>query len=137
LLRQPLDENTITTGTLKGLGTPRKDLTSQVQMIQESFLRAVMFQRGDRLKISKEELANAKIYVGFEALRLGLIDELGTKSDAIGKAAKLAHIRNYKVVSLNDVPTAGLTFSLSVDESIFNSSTNTVPLNYYVYINPE
>jgi len=135
--REPLDENIITTGTLKGIGTPRKDLTTQIQMIQESFLRAVLFQRQDKIKISKEELADAKVYIGFEALDLGLIDELGTKSDAIKKAAKLARVSNYEVTELNQEVPIRIVISLSVDQSILNSSTNTVPMNYYLYINPE
>ena len=135
--REPLDENIITTGTLKGVGTPRKEQTRQIQMIQESFLRAVMFQREGKLKLSKEELADAKVYVGFDALKLGLIDALGTKEEAIKKASKLAGITNYKVIELNEEPVVGITISLSVDQSILNSSTNTIPLNYYLYLNPE
>jgi len=135
--REPLDENIITTGTLKGVGTPRKELTRQIQMIQESFLRAVLFQRGDKLKLSKEELANAKVYVGFDALNFGLIDALGTKEEAIKKAAKLARISNYKIIDLNEEPSIVITISLSVDQSILNGSTNTVPMNYYLYVNPE
>jgi len=135
--REPLDENIITTGTLKGVGTPRKELTRQIQMIQESFLRAVLFQREDKLKLSKEELANAKVYVGFDALNLGLIDALGTKEEAIKKAAKLARISNYKIIDLNEEPSIVITISLSVDQSILNGSTNTVPMNYYLYLNPE
>ena len=135
--REPLDENIITTGTLKGVGTPRKELTRQIQMIQESFLRAVLFQRGDKLKLSKEELANAKVYVGFDALNFGLIDALGTKEEAIKKASKLAGITNYKVIELNEEPIIKITISLSVDQSILNSSTNTIPMNYYLYLNPE
>ena len=135
--KEPLDENIITTGTLKGVGTPRKELTRQMQMIQESFLRAVMFQREDKLKISKEELADARVYVGFDALNFGLIDALGTKEEAIEKAAKLARISNYEVMELNEELVIEITISLSVDQSILNSSTNTVPMNYYLYINLE
>lgn len=134
---EPLDENTITTGTLKGVGTPHKELARQIQMIQESFLRAVIFQREGKLKLSKEELADAKVYVGFDALNLGLIDALGTKEEAIKKAAKLGRVSNYEVIELNEEPMIKITISLSVDQSILNSSTNTVPINYYLYLNPE
>jgi len=135
--REPLDENIITTGTLKGVGTPRKEQTRQIQMIQESFLRAVLFQRGDKLKLSKEELANAKVYIGFDALNFGLIDALGTKEESIEKAAKLARITNYEVIDLDEESAVEITVSLSVDQSILNGSTNTVPMNYYLYLNPE
>ena len=106
-------------------------------MIQESFLREVLFQREGKLKLSKEELANAKVYVGFDALNFGLIDALGTKEEAIKKASKLARITNYEVIEMNEEPIITITISLSVDQSILNDSTNTVPMNYYLYLNPE
>lgn len=135
--KEPLDENKITTGISKGVGATKKDLASQIQMIQESFLRAVLFQREGKLKISKEELANARVYIGFEALNLGLIDSFGTKFDAIKKASKLARILNYEIAELNEEPLTTITISLSIDESILNSNTNTIPINYYLYLNTE
>ena len=70
---------------------------------------------------SKEELADAKVYVGFDALNFGLIDALGTKEEAIKKASKLAGITNYEVMELNEEPVVKITISLSVDQSILKS----------------
>ncbi len=72
------------------------------EMIKESFLRAVISQRGERLKISKAELSKARIYIGIEALRYGLIDEIGSSSDAIEKAAELAGIKRYERLDINE-----------------------------------
>ena len=132
-----ITENIVTTGPFKRVGTSRKEFVNQIDLIQENFLRAVLFQRGEKLKLSKEELGEAKIYIGFDAVKFGLIDALGTFEDAIRKASKLAHIANYKVVKLNKEAEGVIIILLSVNQSILSSNTNTVPLNYYLYINPE
>lgn len=132
-----ITENIVITGPFKRTGTSRKEFINQIGLIQENFLRAVLFQRDEKLKLSKEELGEGKIYIGFDAQKLGLIDSLGTFEDAVRKAAKLAHIANYDVVKLNKETGITITILLSVNQSILSSSTNTVPLNYYLYINPE
>ena len=132
-----ITENIIVTGPFKKAGASKREFINQIGLIQENFLRAVLFQRGDKLKLSKEELGEAKIYIGFDALKFGLIDTLGTFEDAVRKAAKLAKIANYEIVNLNKKPGITVIILLSVNQSILNSNTNTVPLNYYLYINPE
>ena len=81
--------------------TPRRDVVNWLEMVKESFLTVVISQRGDRLKISKEELSKAAIYIGMEALRHGLIDDIGSSSDAVKKAAELAGIKRYGRVDIN------------------------------------
>ncbi|MBI2831429.1 MAG: S49 family peptidase [Chloroflexi bacterium] len=98
--REQLSEDTIGSGPLK-MFTPRRDAVVWLEMIKEGFLRAVVSQRGDRLKLSKEELSKGGIYLGMEALRHGLIDEIGSSSDAVKKAADMAGLRRYEVVDIN------------------------------------
>jgi ClpP class serine protease len=78
------------------------EVVSQLEMLKQSFLQAVMFQRGEWLKISKEELSKAGVYNGIEAVKYGLIDEIGSSEDAIQKTAELAGLRNYGVIDIND-----------------------------------
>lgn len=132
-----ISENTVITGPFKKTGGSKKEFLNQIGLIQENFLRAVLFQRGEKLKLSKEELGEAKVYIGFDALKFGLIDSLGTFEDAVRKAAKLSGITNYDVVSLNKESLIITIRLLSINQSILSSNTNTVPLNYYIYINPE
>lgn len=99
--RQALSEDIASSGPYK-TATPRRDVINWTEMIKESFLRAVISQRGERLKISKAELSKARIYIGIEALRYGLIDEIGSSSDAIEKAAELAGIRRYERLDINE-----------------------------------
>ena len=56
---------------------------------------------GGTLQISRDELAEGRIYPGMVAVRLGLVDEIGGQSDAIQKAAELAGISNYDFVDVN------------------------------------
>ena len=99
--RQEPFENIASSGPYKRT-TPRRDVINWTEMIKESFLRAVISQRGERLKISKAELSKARIYIGIEALRNGLIDEIGSSSDAIERAAELAGIRGYERLDINE-----------------------------------
>ncbi|MFQ5887192.1 MAG: S49 family peptidase [Candidatus Hydrothermarchaeales archaeon] len=137
-LTQPerLDEDTILTGPFKDMGSSREGYTRQGEEIKESFVRAVMTQRGDKLKMSRAELSQAEIFVGMDALKLGLIDEIGSNEDAYDKAAELAGIRNYRLVNINDELGISLTKGavFMVNESVLNE-TNTVPVHYFIYRN--
>jgi len=42
------------------------------------------------------------VYMGLQALRMGLIDDLGANSEALVKAADLAHLRAYEVTDLTE-----------------------------------
>ncbi|MFQ6135708.1 MAG: S49 family peptidase [Candidatus Hydrothermarchaeales archaeon] len=134
--REVLDERSITTGPFKEMGASREDYVKHVEEIKESFLRAVVTQRGDRLKIDKVRLSKGELFLGIDALRYGLIDELGSNEDAYDKAAELAALRNYELVNINEE----LGISLGprpvffVNESLFEK-TNTVPVHYFIYTN--
>ncbi|HZQ46440.1 MAG TPA: signal peptide peptidase SppA, partial [Verrucomicrobiae bacterium] len=51
--------------------------------------------RGNRLKKPIDELAGGRVYTGKQALELGLVDRLGTMSDAVAFAAGQANIKDY------------------------------------------
>lgn len=130
---EKLEENALTTGPYKEMGSARRYWSYQTQLIAENFYKAVTTQRGARLKMSREELARAEIYIGSEALRLGLIDALGTTSEAIDRAAQLAGVANYEIVDVNKA--LGITKPLAlfyVNESL--NATNTAPIYYYLYV---
>ena len=98
--RLELDEDVLTTGPFKSTGGSRGKYTDVLEVVRQKFVTEVIAQRGDRLRLSEEELSRAEVYTGIESLRYGLIDDIGTRIDAIEKAAQLAHIRNYGVVEL-------------------------------------
>jgi len=51
--------------------------------------------RGNRLKKPIDDLAGGRVYTGKQALELGLVDRLGTMSDAVAFAAAEAKIKDY------------------------------------------
>ena len=83
--------------------------------------------------MSEEELSRAGIYTGTESLRYGLIDDIGTKTAAIEKAASLAHLRNYEVVELPVSTPFYFTILGSLDMETLKSRTGLVPAYYYLY----
>ena len=77
----------------------REYYQSMVDVINETFMETVASGRS----LSMEQvraLATGLTYTGIEAVQNGLADEIGTREDAIAKAAELAGMRTYAVVSL-------------------------------------
>jgi protease-4 len=97
----------------------------QTDMIKEGFFQAVMLGRGDRIKVGPEVVLSGQIWIGTEAVRIGIADAIGTERDAINKAADLARVANYKTVELREL--AGSTNSAY---SFFIQSPQGVTLPY-------
>ncbi len=134
---EELDEDVGTTGPFKATGGSRRKVMGWLEMVRREFVEAVMSQRGDRLKLSDEELSRAEIYIGVEGLRNGLIDDIGTRTAAIEKAASLAGLRNYGVVELQIVKPPLFFFFSSSDLEVLKSQTGLAPLYYYLYFEQE
>ncbi|MBI5955660.1 MAG: S49 family peptidase [Chloroflexi bacterium] len=104
ILRLPEEElpseRELTTGPYKSQGASRAGYIRKTEVVKEGFVGAVIHQRGERLKASREELSKGEIYLGIEALELGLVDGIGTATDAMEKAAELARLVRYQVVDV-------------------------------------
>ena len=94
-------EYIIYTGPDKLFGSNRRAWISTLDMLKQSFAQMVITERGDKLRISKEELVEGRLYAGMEAVRLGLADEIGDQTEAIEKAAEMAGITDYELVDVN------------------------------------
>jgi len=90
---------TIKQGKYKDAGSTDRELTDeekalleeQTRQIYELFIADVA--AGRKLDLSKvRDLATGWVYLGEEAKKLGLIDEIGTYSDAVKEAAKMGKI---------------------------------------------
>lgn len=94
----------MSSGPFKLSGGSRFDRVQQLERVKEAFVLAVMHQRENAelnpLQIDAETVAEARIYLGSEAVSLGLVDAEGGRSDAIAGAAELAMLRDYDVVDL-------------------------------------
>ena len=94
-------ESVLDSGPYKISGFTREEWISTLEELKEMFAQLVASERGDKMRISKDELAEGRIYSGLRAVQLGLVDELGSNADAMGKASELAGISNYALVDVN------------------------------------
>lgn len=88
---------------------------NMVNQINETFIQTVAEGRG----MSTDEvraLATGMTFTGMEAVENGLADEIGTKEDAVAKAAALAGVSTTKTVYLQN-PTSSLNDLLSLMSS--------------------
>lgn len=94
----------LSSGPYKLEGGSRFDQIHQLDLVAQSFIRNVAGQRAaspvNPLTLSLEELGEARLYLGSEALALGLIDGEGGRGDGIQTAAELAGLADYEVVDL-------------------------------------
>ena len=95
------DESVLATGPYKLSGFSRGEWFGIIEDLKEAFAQIVVSERGDKLRISQDELVQGRLYSGMHAVRLGLVDELGGDSDALEKAAELSGISNYGLVDVN------------------------------------
>ena len=101
LIPSPPRENVITTGPFKVGGGTRRHFVGLTDELKRAFVSMVVAERGSKLRISPEEITQAKIYSGVEGVNLGLVDAIGGDTEAIEKAASLAGISNYDLVDVN------------------------------------
>ncbi|HVN14878.1 MAG TPA: S49 family peptidase [Anaerolineales bacterium] len=107
-------EDIISTGPYKLWGSPRDTYLREIEMIKQGFFQAVTLGRGDRLKVGSDVILRGQIWTGTEALRLGIIDQLGTESDAELKAAQMAKVWHYNVIDLAPLAVPNSTLNVSI-----------------------
>uniref|UniRef100_A0A7C3SL00 Uncharacterized protein n=1 Tax=Thermofilum pendens TaxID=2269 RepID=A0A7C3SL00_THEPE len=129
-------ERVLETGAYKHTGFSRLRFFSDLSQVLESFVSAIEEGRGPRLKAAREELLKARVYLGREAMELGLVDQLGSLQHAIDEAARRAGLLSYTVVKLNLSSTsqssAGYTWQ-NVTVALLES-LHPPPAIYYIYI---
>ena len=94
-------EEVIVSGPFKFEGSTRREWIGTVDALKSAFAKMVITERGDKLLLTEDELVQGRIYVGLEAHRLGLVDEVGGDTDGMERAAELAGISNYGLVDVN------------------------------------
>lgn len=137
------DEDYVSTGPFKFSGGSRGDYMRQIELAKLGFLESVFAQRETKLHTDRETLSSGEVFLGLQALQLGLIDELGANSEAVKKAAGLAHLARYRVVDI-----AGLVYGDEPpveEEELYTHLEALVTRSdpawrqglYYLYIEPE
>ncbi|VVC03523.1 Peptidase family S49 [Candidatus Bilamarchaeum dharawalense] len=118
-----INTTVIKSGKFKDIGSPYREMTPEEQQLLQAvneevyneFKSIVVENRGSKLDMSKfENITDGRIMTGRQALKVGLVDQTGTKKDAIMKAAQLAGMNptSYDDVRVCVVPSAGTDSSL-------------------------
>ncbi len=131
-------------GKFKAIGSPFQEMTPEEEkllqvMLHDAFLnfkKDIRDFRGEKLDSGQfDEITDGRILSGSQALKAGLIDELGTREQAIQKAAGMGGISGKPTVetvskslpSLLDLfLSAGLSFGKGIQSSFLVSSSEPV-----------
>ena len=109
---ETLSEQFITTGPFKATAFNATGIVQKLDLLYANFRDSVVTERlaaPNPLKLDPDAVATGELWVGLEAKEHGLIDEIGSKLDAIDRAAELAGLKNYEVVNVRDEYLASLT----------------------------
>lgn len=105
----------LSSGPYKLEGGSRFEQIHQLDLVRNAFVNNVVTQRThaevNPLKLTAAELAEARLYLGSEALALGLIDGEGSRTEGIEAVAALAGLTTHQVVDLPtylDMPPIGV-----------------------------
>ncbi len=90
----------LASGPFKLTASNTAEFLRGIDSIKQEFIATVITQRGARLKISDVDLSQGLAYSGRETLEYGLIDNLGSQTEAIETAAHQAGIAHYAVIDL-------------------------------------
>lgn len=118
---------TIKSGKFKDIGSPYRELTPEEQeMFQkiiyelyEKFISVVKEGRKNLTEDKIKELAQGQIYLGIDAYKLGLVDELGNLDDAVNALQKDLGLTNFSIKEYR-VKKSFLESLLGVSEKFIN-----------------
>jgi hypothetical protein len=93
-------ESTFETGPHKITGFSPALFPFNISRALDSFASAVQLSRGGRLTLSMVEVKRGTVWLGVEAVNLGVADEIGGRQAALDYAASQAELDSYTVVEL-------------------------------------
>ncbi len=108
---ETLSEDFITTGPFKATAFSTTSIVQKLDLLYANFRDSVVAERSaapNPLTLKPDEVATGELWIGLEAEKFGLIDQIGSKTDAIERAAQLANLKNYQVVNVRDEYLASL-----------------------------
>lgn len=118
----------IKTGPNKLTGGDKRDWIYSIESVKRAFLNAVVENRKPKgLKLSRTQVANAKLYSGAEAVSNGLADRIGSTEDAIKHAANLADLTRHRVEILGYSGSVGFVTKTAFEASSVENKTLVEP----------
>ncbi len=91
---------------------------AQQELLAQVFIESVMAERGDRIELSREEVATADVFLGVRAVENGMADEIGGREAAIKEAANRAGLDEYTVIERDVSPAQSAPFFIQTDQGI-------------------
>src|SRR6056297_323211 len=91
---------------------------AQQQTLADTFVSAMMAERGEEFQMPREEVAKADVYLGTEAVKNGFADEIGSLNEAVHAAATAENLGEYRVDTRETGPDTGFPFLLRTDAQV-------------------
>ncbi len=128
-------EVTLETGPQKITGFSPELYPFNFTRVLSSFSDAVEDGRGDKLKISMNDVTKGSVWMGSEAINNGIVDEIGSTQAAIKYAATIAGLTDWETESLlfrvaNETQTIEVRYP-TIQEL---NEKNPPPALYYLYM---
>ena len=78
--------------------TEKRFMQSSVDSVYASFKSRVAIGRKKSVNYI-DSIAQGRVWIGADAVKIGLVDKIGTLNDAIVSASKMAHLKEYSIKS--------------------------------------
>ena len=78
--------------------TEKRFMQSSVDSVYASFKSRVAIGRKKSVNYI-DSIAQGRVWIGADAVKIGLVDKIGTLNDAIVSASKMAHLKGYSIKS--------------------------------------
>jgi len=91
---------------------------AQQQTLADTFVSAMMAERGDEFQLPREEVAKADVYLGTEAVENGFADEIGSLNEAVHAAATAENLGEYRVDTRETGPDSAFPILLRTDTQV-------------------
>ncbi|MEF8829983.1 MAG: S49 family peptidase [Halobacteriales archaeon] len=105
-------------------GMTKDEFYAAIESMKRSFVGAVMDERGDRLNVSRETVAEASAYAGGRAVRTGYADAVGDLDAAIAAAAEAEGLSDYAVTYRNPASSPGFFLRSDGDSPAANGTAD-------------
>jgi len=91
---------------------------AQQETLADTFINAMMAERGDEFEMPREEVAKADVYLGTKAVQNGFADEIGSLNEAVHAAAAAEDLGEYTVDTRETGGPTGIPFFVRTDAGI-------------------